>query len=444
MKKASTSENDRAQITTTGSTPSMDPMRPSIRASGTNAAQVVSTAAMTGAATSVAPSSAACRGGTPARSFVKMFSPITMASSTIRPSTTIRPNREIRLIVAPARPIRRNVPAKETRRPAATHSAMRSSRKMASVSSTSRRPAPALRFIRSSRCSMKRARSVVIATWTAPPAGGCSRATNDFTAAAISTASCSGVLKTVIEAARDVAISSAVGSGAPSSRSLRSRNRPRSTRSSKWSRITATSRSRTRLPSERVRTTMSSRRAATCCSPSVRTRMFVLRPLSWPPGRSRFVAETARPTSAKDTPKPSSFSGRISTRISRCRKPVTVTSVTSGRSSNSSRTSSTASCSTRSGTRPWSTIAITGICGRASVISGSSAPSGRSGCTRSRSLLSSLRTRSRSASSSSTAEIRVRPSNTFDSMRSTPSTLSISRSISRVTDFSTSSGVAPG
>ena len=152
-------------------------MRPSMKASGTNATHVVSTAATTGAPTSPAPFSAAMRGGLPCLSFVKMFSPITIASSTMRPSTMMRPKRDMRLMLAPATSISTKVPANETASPMVTQKATRISRKIASVITTRIRPIVALRFMRSRRCSMNRARSVETLTFKAPPALSGSSAT---------------------------------------------------------------------------------------------------------------------------------------------------------------------------------------------------------------------------------------------------------------------------
>jgi hypothetical protein len=92
-----------------------------------------------------------------------------MASSTIRPSTTISPKREIRLIVAPRKCIAVKVPRNAIGRPSATQKATRRSRRKARAIRTRIRPSRAFLFMRSSLCSMKRARSVVTSRASAPP-----------------------------------------------------------------------------------------------------------------------------------------------------------------------------------------------------------------------------------------------------------------------------------
>ena len=74
------------------------PIIPVPESSGQKAATVVRTAKITGRPSSVAPSTAALRGLKPSSRFRKIFSPMTMASSTTMPSTIISAKSEIMFI----------------------------------------------------------------------------------------------------------------------------------------------------------------------------------------------------------------------------------------------------------------------------------------------------------------------------------------------------------
>ena len=124
--------------------------------------------------------------------------------------------------------------------------------------------------------------------------------------------------------------------------------------------------------------------------------------------------------------------------------PKSVAIETPGRSSTSSRVVRATARSAGSGTSPETAIPITGIVNCTSLMAGSSAPSGRSGFTRSTAVRTSASARPMSVPTSSVAVQTHSPSTIRVETSSTRSTVATARSTWRATPFSTSSGVAPG
>jgi len=127
-------------MTTIGTWPMNLPIIPSICDRGRKAKTVVSTAMITGTATSRVPSMAAAVRLMPRSRRVKTFSPTTIASSTTMPSTTMKANIEIMFSEAPQAGMIQNPPMKEIGMPMATQKARRGCRKRARQMKTSTRP----------------------------------------------------------------------------------------------------------------------------------------------------------------------------------------------------------------------------------------------------------------------------------------------------------------
>jgi hypothetical protein len=156
MNNDSSSENSRQLITMIGTTRVMRPMGPGRKASGANAATVVSTPNVTGTTMVWAPRIAPNSFLPIFDCWVWVFSPTTMASSTTIPSTTMKPSRETKLTDIPRWGITATAPRKEMGMPRLTHMARRSRRNSARMRTTRRKPPRALRimvFSRSERTS---------------------------------------------------------------------------------------------------------------------------------------------------------------------------------------------------------------------------------------------------------------------------------------------------
>ena len=123
MSLDSTSENNSTGITINGICANKGPRSPPIINKGMKAATVVKTPKVTGTAISCVPLIAASVALSLSLSFEKIFSPVTMASSTTIPSTRIKANRLTRLKVTPSTGISANAPRKLMGIPMDTHTA---------------------------------------------------------------------------------------------------------------------------------------------------------------------------------------------------------------------------------------------------------------------------------------------------------------------------------
>ena len=144
MNNASSQENSSSVTTTTGIENTNLPMMPSMNISGRKATMVVSTVAVTGPASSHAPRMAARSGRAPCSMCQVMFSPMMMASSTIRPSTMMKPNMVSRFSVAPPSQSANRPEKKMTGSPQAVVMATAGRRNNSSVASTRMSPRPPL------------------------------------------------------------------------------------------------------------------------------------------------------------------------------------------------------------------------------------------------------------------------------------------------------------
>ena len=140
MNSDSTSDTTNTATTTAGICMKNLPVCPGTMNSGKKATMLVSTAKQTGAETSLAPSMAARRKGTPRWRCSYTFSPTTTASSTTMPNVTMKANSEIMLMDAPVNGMNRKEPRMEMGMPSVTQKASFGSRNRPSSSRTSTSP----------------------------------------------------------------------------------------------------------------------------------------------------------------------------------------------------------------------------------------------------------------------------------------------------------------
>ena len=140
INRDSTSEPKSTTMTTSGMLRSSLPMTPLPMSRGPKATMVVRTEKITGRPTSMAPSVAALKGGSPSSCLRNIFSPMIMASSTTIPRTMIKAKSDIMFMDTSrcgriASPVRNDIGM-----PRVTQKASRMSRKRARRTNTSPRP----------------------------------------------------------------------------------------------------------------------------------------------------------------------------------------------------------------------------------------------------------------------------------------------------------------
>ena len=128
---------------------------------GKKATIVVVTEVTMAGKTSIVPSTAAFIGDLPISKCWKIFSAITIPSSTRIPMTNIIPNSEIILMVIPAKLATINIPKKDAGIPQATHKERRTFKNKLRVISTSIRPINPLEYKRFNRPSKRLRKSKV-------------------------------------------------------------------------------------------------------------------------------------------------------------------------------------------------------------------------------------------------------------------------------------------
>ena len=152
MSAPSINENSNVTMMTTAMSPNTSPNRPSMKKNAPNATTVVNTAAATAGNTSRVPFTAASKREAPRSWCWKMFSAMTMPSSTRMPTTMIRPNNEMTLMVMPNQRARANIPANETGIESATQNDSRQFRNSAKNKMTKKNPWIPCSVSRSMRC----------------------------------------------------------------------------------------------------------------------------------------------------------------------------------------------------------------------------------------------------------------------------------------------------